>query len=122
MAFYADDFYLDGLLDRLEDATSITVCAGAPTSIADIGVRSLASGSITGGDWTKGAGSPDGRENELGQQEDLSITDSGEADHVAIDDGTNFYVTECPAQQLTSGGTVTVASWAVTVRDPVEAA
>lgn len=117
MARYADAFFMDGLLERLEATTTLTVCAGQPATYADIASNALASTSIGTADWTL-SDDGDGRRIDLDQQADLSIDSSGEADHVVVDDGTNFYVTTCTAQQLTSGGTVTVGTWGVSVGAP----
>lgn len=117
MARYADAHFMDGLLERLEGMTTLTVTAGEPTDIADIAARALASTTIDAADWTlsdDGAG----RRSDINQQEDLDITDSGEADHVVIDDGTYYYATVCDPQQLTEGGTVTVGTWGVSVGAP----
>ena len=117
MARYADAFFMDGLLERLEGTTTLTVTAGEPTDLADIATRALASTTIDAADWTL-ADDGDGRRADIAQQADLEIDESGEADHVVVDDGTNYYVTVCDAQQLTSGGTVTVGTWGVSVGAP----
>lgn len=118
MARYADAFFLDGLLERLEATTTLTVTAGEPTSLSDISTKALASTTIGTSDWTLADGTGGAREATIGQQADLTIDADGDADHVVVDDGTNYYVTTTPLQTLTSGGTVTVGSWTVTVGAP----
>ena len=44
-----------------------------------------------------------------------SITASGTAVMIAIDNGTDFIITTCTSQALTSGGTVTVPTWSQTI-------
>lgn len=118
MAKKATDGMLDGGLDKIATATTLTVCAGEPISIADITTKKLASVAITGVDFTKANGDTSGRKVTVAQQADISITASGNADHVVIDDGTDYYVTTCTTQALTSGGTVTVPAWDIEFADP----
>jgi len=110
--------FIDGGLTAIAGSTTITVCAGQPTSISNIAARALATATITGGSLVIGAGTPNGRDLTVGQQNDLPITVSGTADHIAIDDGTDFYVTTATTQVLTSGGTVTVNNWVINIADP----
>lgn len=120
MGRLADDYVLDGLLDRVAEANQLLVCAGEPTSRADALTRALAAESVTGGDFTKATGDVSGRKTTVAQQADVSITDSGEADHVVlIDDTRLLYATVCTPQMLTQGGTVTIPAWAIEVADPV---
>ena len=118
MARFASDGYIDGGLDAIAGATKLTVCSGQPADIADITARKLAESAITGVDFVKADGTPNGRQTTIAQQVDLPITASGNADHVVVDDGTDFYVTTATFQALTSGGTVTVNSWTITIADP----
>ncbi|MCP1675460.1 hypothetical protein J2T57_002610 [Natronocella acetinitrilica] len=118
MARKADDYYLDGTLDRVAETVRVTVCAGEPTNLADLSNVALADGTLTAGDWAKSNASPDGRRVDMDQQPDLAIDASGEADHVVVDEGDNIYVTVCDPQMLTAGGTVTVGTWGVRVAAP----
>lgn len=118
MARKSDDYFLDGILERIEGTTTVTVCAGEPIDLADLTNVALATGTLTASDWTIGAGSPDGRRVDMAQQADLNIDTTGEANHVAVDDGINLYVTVCNAQMLTAGGTVTVGTWGVRIAAP----
>lgn len=120
MAKLATDNYIDGGLDAIALSTEMNVCAGQPTSFADIAVKSLAVVTLTGGDFTKANGDTDGRKVTVAQQASISIVTTGTADHVAIDDNVDdYYVTTCTAQGLTSGGTVTVPAWDIEIADPV---
>jgi hypothetical protein len=118
MAKVASDGMIDGGLDKQAGCVTLTVCAGQPTSQADIAARALASTTVTGTDFTKADGDTSGRKITTAQQTSLSITSSGTADHVAVDDGTDYFVTTCTAQALTSGGTVTVGAWDREIADP----
>lgn len=119
MAKLATDNLIDGGLDAIATCVKLTVCAGQPTSFADIAVKELASVVIDGADFTKANGDTSGRKTTIAQQASLSITASGTADHVVIDDGVDdYYVTTATSQALTSGGTVTVGAWDIEFADP----
>jgi hypothetical protein len=119
MAKLMTDGMIDGGLDAQAGCTKITVCAGQPTSYADIAARELASGVIGPGDFAKANGDTSGRKVTTAQQANLSITADGTADHVVEDDGVSEYVvTTCTSQALTSGGTVTVPPWDREIADP----
>lgn len=118
MAKKVTDGFLDGTLDEIATSTTYTICAGEPVSQADIAVKALASTTINGTDFTKANGDTSGRKVTVAQQSNISITTSGTADHVVVDDGVDYYVTTCTAQALTSGGTVTGPAWDIEIADP----
>lgn len=101
----------DGGLTKMNTCVRLTVCAGQPTTYADITTRRLATVVIDSGDFTLAAGDVSGRKSTVGAQSSISITASGTADHVVIDDATDYIITTCTSQALTSGGTVTVPAW-----------
>lgn len=102
----------DGGLTKMGTCTRSTVLSAEPNSITDITTTyKLASTTLTGGDFTLAAGDVSGRKSTVVQKTNVSITASGTATHVAIDDGTDFIVTTCTSQALTSGGTVTIPTW-----------
>ncbi len=109
----------DGGLTKMGTCIRITVCAGQPTSYADITTRKLAQTTLAGGDFTLAAGDTSGRKSTVAQKSTISITASGTADHVVIDDGTDYIVTTCTSQALTSGGTVTIPAWKKEIAAPV---
>lgn len=116
------DAYMDAMLALIDDADTLTVCSAQPANVAGIAAVALASVALTpgagNGDFTLGNGDTNGRKLTIAQQAAISITASGDATHVVIDDGTNLYVTTCTSQTLTSGGTVTVPAWDIEVADP----
>lgn len=119
MAKFASDGFIDGGLDAIDGCTALNVCSAQPTSVAECASLSLTTThTLTGGDFAKANGDVSGRKLTVAQQADLAISASGEASHVAINDGVNFYVTTCTPQQLTSGGTVTVPAWKIEISDP----
>ena len=118
MAKIVTDAMLDGGLDKMALCTTLTVCAGQPTSYADIAVKALATVVIDGSDFTKANGDTSGRKVTVGTQIDMSITATGTADHIAIDDGTDYVITTCTSQALTSGNTVTTPAFDIEIADP----
>ena len=107
---------IDGGLTKMNTCTRISVLTAEPTSIADIanafptGLR-LSTTTLTGGDFTLANGDVSGRKSTVAQKTGVAITATGTATHVAIDDGTDWIVTTCTPQALTSGGTVTIPAW-----------
>jgi len=118
MGKVATNAIIDGGLDKVATCTTLTVCAGQPTSYADIAVRALASVTIDSGDFTKSDGDTSGRKVTVAQQTDMAIDTSGTADHVAIDDGTDYVITTATSQALTDTGTVTVPAFDYEISDP----
>jgi len=110
---------LDAALTEIATSTTQTVCSAEPANYAGIAAVTLAASTVAGGDFTIADGTTSGRKTTVAEQASVSITASGDATHVALDDGTTLqYVTTAPTQTLTSGGTVTVAAWAVELQDP----
>lgn len=119
MAKFASDGSIDGGLDKIITFTAINICSAQPTSVAECDSLSLIPAhTLTGGDFTKANGDTSGRKVTVASQASLSIDVSGTATHVAINDGTDFYVTTCTSQALTSGGTVTIPAWDIEIADP----
>jgi hypothetical protein len=117
---WAADSVMDAALDKVATSTALRVCSGAsnPADRAAAVSATLATVVIDSGDFTK-ADHTSGRKVTIGQQASISITASGDATCVTLDDGTNLlYVTTCTTQTLTSGGTVTVPAWYVAFADP----
>lgn len=109
----------DGGLTKMNLSIRQAVCAGQPTSFADIAARTLASVVMAGGDFTLAAGDTSGRKSTVAQKTGVSITATGTADHVVIHDNVSEYiVTTCTSQALTSGGTITIATWKKEISAP----
>jgi hypothetical protein len=113
---------MDAMLAVIDNADTLTVCSGQPANEAGIAAVTLAAVALTpgagNGDFTLANGDTNGRKLTTAQQTAISITASGDATHVVLDDGTNIYVTTCTTQTLTSGGTVTVPAWDIEIADP----
>ena len=119
MAKQVADAVLDAALGEIATSTTLTVCSAEPANYAGIAAVTLAESTVAGGDFTIADGTTSGRKTTVAEQAGVSISASGDATHVALDDGTTLqYVTTAPTQTLTSGGTVTVAQWSVELQDP----
>ena len=120
MAKWANTSVLDALLDKIGTSTSLIVTTSQPANRAAAVSAALATATVGSGDFTKAAGSPSGRQVTVAQQAGVAISATGTATHVCLVDGTDLlYVTTVTSQTLTSGNTVTVPSWTVTVPAPV---
>lgn len=117
MAKLIPDAIIDLMLTQAQ-GTTLLVCAGQPTDRATALTNALADVTIDSGDYTKANGDTSGRKNTIGQQSAITIDSSGDADHIAVIDGTSLLlVTTCTTQTLTAGGTVTVPAFAHEIRD-----
>lgn len=123
MAKSVSNDVLDAAWDKLATATRQTVCSAEPANFAGIAAVALADVALTpgdgNGDFAIADGDTSGRKVTVSAQADVPIDASGTANHIAYDDGaTLLYVTECTAQALTSGGTVTVPAHDFEIADP----
>lgn len=118
MGKVASDGFIDGGLDAIDGSTRLAVLPSEPANIAAITSSLLASVVIDGTDFTKANGDISGRKLTVSTQVDMSISTTGTATHVSIDNGVDFYVTTCTSQALTSGGTVTTPAWDIEIADP----
>lgn len=123
MAKFMSDSVPDAMLDAIAAGSRVTVCSAQPANFAGIAAVLLASVAVTpgdgNGDFTIANGDTSGRKLTVAQQASISISASGTATHVCIDDGTNLlYGTTCTSQALTSGGTVTVPAFDIEIADP----
>ena len=119
MAKIVDDSVLDGAFNVLNDATREVVCSGQPANFAGIAAVTLATVTTAPGDFTIANGDVSGRKCTVAAKNGLTVSSSGTATHVSLDNGsTLLYVTTCTSQALTSGNTVNVPSWKVEIADP----
>lgn len=121
MAKLMTDALIDGGLTKHNTMTRATVLSAEPASITDITTTyklATTGATLTGGSFTLANGDVSGRKSTVAQQSSVSITASGTATHVALDDGTDYVVTTCTSQALTSGGTVTIPTWKREIADP----
>lgn len=118
MAKFANTSVLDALLDKVGTATQLLVTSSQPATRAAALTAALATADLSGA-FSKSAGSPSGRKTTVAQQANVPVTATGSANHVCLIDGTDvLYVTTVTAQTLTSGNTVTIPAWTITIPNP----
>lgn len=111
--------FIDGGLNAIRTSTRMTVLPSEPTSIADITANALAvQTGRTAANYVIANGDVSGRKVTMAAGTGLSITASGTATHVAHDNGTDFTVTTCTPQGVTSGGTLDVPAHDQEIADP----
>jgi hypothetical protein len=118
---WANDAVMDAALDKIATCTALRVCSGAsnPVDRAAAVTATLATVVLDSGDFAKANGDASGRKVTIAQQANMSITASGDATCVALDDGTTLqYVVPATTQALTSGGSVTSPAFDVEFADP----
>ena len=114
---------LDAALAEVATATRLSLCSAEPANFAGIAAVQLGSVSLTAGagngDFTLGDGDASARKMTAPGQDPVSVSTTGTATHVVLDDGTDLvYVTTCPSIALTSGGDAVVSAWDVEFGDP----
>lgn len=113
---------LDGALNIVRTATKMVATAGQPATFTAANTGRLAEVTMATGDYTLAAGITDGRRATVAGKSGVSVAAAGTADHVALLDVSGsrlLYVTTCPAQVLSVGGTVSFAAWDVEIGNPV---
>lgn len=108
---------IEGGLVKRGTMTRLTLLSGEPTSITDISNlpdgspagKQLAFVTITGGNFTISNGAVSGRRSTLAAVV-AANTFSGTANHVCLDDGTDWEATTCTPQGITQGGTAAVGA------------
>lgn len=112
------DSVMDAGLNVIKSgATTMHVCTtlAATATRAQVIAASLANVAMTSTDFTGPAdGTTSGRKLTTVAKNAVSVTANGNAEQVAIIDGTNVLaMTTCTLQNLTSGNTVNIPAWVV---------
>jgi hypothetical protein len=129
MAKFAENAVLDAALAAIKGATRLTVTSAqhansgtaTPPTAAQIDAIKLAQQTgLTAGSFTGPVdGDTSGRKVTINALSGISISASGTATHIYLDNGTNgLYVTTCTSQALTASNTVNVPAWKVEIADP----
>lgn len=113
---------LDAALNAIKNGSNrLVVCAGQPTSYADVTTRRLAEVAIAAGDMTLAAGDVSGRKVTFAAKAGINITANGTADHIVACNSaasTVDVITTCTSQALNTGGTVDVPAWKYEINNP----
>lgn len=124
MAKSIHDDVLDGAFDILANGNRLIALSADPGSDYGAAVNSymLAITSLASGDFTNANGDTNGRKVTIAQQADVSITNSGNANHIGIttDITSNrvLLITTCTSQHLNAGNTVTFPAFDDEISDP----
>jgi hypothetical protein len=119
MAKFADNSVIDAALNKVATATRQGVTSSQPANFAAIAAALLASVTMAGGDYTVANGDTSGRKVTMAAKSGVSITATGTATHITLDDATTLlYVTTCTSQALTSGNTVNIPAWKIEIAAP----
>ena len=117
------DDVLDAALNYVKNnSTRICVCSTQPTTYTQaITTYKLAIKTISASDFTGPADDTSGRKLTTVQHTGITVDTTGDAQHIALCDSANsklLYVTTCTTQTLTSGNTVTIPAWKISIADP----
>lgn len=124
MAKVATTGILDQSLDLVNTYDRMAICAGQPADPSAIAAATLGVLTLTPGGFTKGAGTPSGRELAIAAQTGISITVTGDADHVVLylnaeqGAGNNMLVTTAALRSLANGDTVSTTEYKFTIQAP----
>lgn len=128
MPKFTNDIVMDGALDIIiNNASKLIVCEGQPASytaantVKGSGGNKLGEIAIDSADFTKSDGDVSGRKLTVAAQSGIPITDSGDADHIAIVDDTNsrlLHVTDMSLQPVSSGGSADTQAYDEEFADP----
>lgn len=113
---------LDGAIAVVRQANRLVALPAQPADYAGAVAAQLAEAVLAPGDFTTSAGVVDGRRVTIAAKPGVAVSASGNASHVALLDaatGRLLYVTTCPAQALSAGGTVDFAAFDVEFGNPV---
>lgn len=114
---------LDAPLDILATAINVSLCSAEPANFAGIAAVKLGGTTHTAGagngSYTKSAGDVSGRKLVIASRSGVTYTSSGIVTHIAYDNGSVLLgVTTCPDAPATAGGTTTITSHKLEIRDP----
>jgi hypothetical protein len=123
MAKFVNTDVLDGAIAVVRTATKMVALAAQPVGFADATSAALASVTMAPADFAAPyLGAVDGRRTTAAAKSGVAVSAAGTANFVALTDpGTSrlLYVTTCPAQALSLGGTVSFSAWDVEFGNPV---
>lgn len=113
---------LDGALSVVASSTRMLALSGQPASFADAETGKLAEVTLSSSDFDVAPGETSGRRIGISAKAGVPVLAAGLADHVALVDSEQnrlIYVTTCPPQPVSAGGSVNFAGWSIEIGDPV---
>lgn len=121
MSALFDTAVLDAGLDKIATSTTLRICSGAPATRATAITNTLASVTVASGDFTKTAGTVDGRKVTVAAKNGVSVTASGTPASYCLDDGTTLLArtdVNVSSPALTSGSTTNIPAVAFEIGAP----
>jgi len=122
MAKYLNDTdVLDAALDGVETANMLRIFDTFSSDYATINTNKLAEVSLSGGDFTKANGDTSGRKVTIAAKNAVSVTATGNYNHVALVDTVGskvLAVTDGTTKAITSGDEVDIPAFDIEVGDP----
>lgn len=119
MAKYAHPDCLDAALSDIATSTRLVICSSQPASVAAATAAAIAVVAVDGADFTLSAEGT-GRKLTVTEQAALSVTATGDATHISLDDGTDIkYVTTATLKSYTNGDEATVPAFNIVMPQPV---
>ena len=121
MGKWINDSLIDLILDRISQSTTMSICSDQPTTRDEaVNTYSLVNIPVSSSDFTITDGDTSGRKVTIAQKQNVSITNSGNATHIALCDAGNLlYVTTIQTPQtLVAGNTLTTQTWQIEISDP----
>ena len=114
-----DEFYTQGF-NYVKNGTHMHLCSAEPANHSQVAGLSLGSVAVAGGDFSEGAGAPNGRKLTVASKT-VAGTASGTANHAVIvnaSDSTIRYIVSMLGVQMANGVNQQVASWSITIEAP----
>lgn len=122
MAKLVDDTVLDGAINIIKNATSLTqiLCSAQPTTRTEaVTTYALADVALTSGEVVAANGDTSGRKGTISAKAGVTVDASGTGTHVALVSSTVLlYVTTCTSTAVAVAGTVDIGSWKIEIADP----
>jgi hypothetical protein len=122
MTAYFDTSVQDAALNQIATATALYICSGTPTTRATVLSSALATVTVASGDFTKAAGTVDGRKVTVAAKSGVSVTASGTAGSYCLVDGSILIAradVDASSPALTSGSTTNIPAVSFEVGAPV---
>ena len=120
MAKAAPDAGLDAALTWFTDADLMILCSDQPTTYTEA-TSTYALADVAPTFDAIANGDTSGRKRGVQAKTGVAVDTSGDATHVALvksGDTTLRYVTTCPTQAVSSGGTADIGAWKIEIADP----
>lgn len=122
MAALFDTSIQDAALDKIATATALYICSGSPATRATVLSSALATVAVSSADFTKSAGTVDGRKTTVAAKSGVAVTASGTAASYCLVDGTTLLArtdVNASSPALTQGSTVNIPATTFEIGAPV---